>query len=184
MLSYEELYEYLRKEKYGEQLQALPKSFISDVANFFKEQQVSLANNSDVFSDELLRTKKQFENSVSLFREVIRVRKKKILDLVFVASETGIMKRDFSTLLPFEQELFESLVSHVDKAGKEVQNLLNGNKQEKSTNKMILVSQEVGEFVNHNGTTVGPFNKGVLVNLDAPIADILVADGKAQYVDA
>jgi DNA replication initiation complex subunit (GINS family) len=184
MMGYDELYEYLRKEKYGEQLQPLPKNFISDVSTFLKGQQTQLNNNPDLFSDDLLKAKKQFENSISLFREVIRIRKKKILDLVFVASETGIMKRDFSTLLSFEQELFESLVSTVDKAGKDVQGLLNGDSEKKSLHKMIIVSQEIGEFVDHSGAVIGPFEKGVLVNLDAPIAEILVSEGKANYIDA
>lgn len=183
MLGYDELYEYLRKEKYGEQLQTLPKSFITDVSVFLKEQQQKLSENNDLFSDDILKAKKQFENSISLFREIIRVRKKKILDLVFVASETGIMKRDFSTLLSFEQELFESLVSTVEKAGRDVQNLLNGEVEKKQLHKLVLVSQPIGEFVDHTGSVIGPFEKGALANVDAPIAEILVSEGKAQYVD-
>src|SRR3989344_1508051 len=110
MIDYNELYDYSRKEKYSEQLLPLPKTFILDVAEFFNVRKKSLAASNELFSDEVLKEKKQFENAISLFRELLRLRKRKILNLVFVASETGIMKRDFTTMLAFEQDLFERLV--------------------------------------------------------------------------
>ncbi len=183
MLDYNELYEYLRKEKYSEQLQPLSKSFVQDVADFLRERRHSFVDSTDFFSDELLKSKKQFENAVSLFRELIRVRKRKILNLVFVASETGIMKRDFNTLLPFEQELFELLVHAIEGADKSIQQLLNGSREPSSEYKLVLVSQPIAEFVDMQGKIIGPFEKGVLVNLDGKVADILVSDGRATFVD-
>jgi hypothetical protein len=42
----------------------------------------------------------------------------------------------------------------------------------------------VAAFVDMSGGSVGPFEKGVLVNLDAQIADLLIAEGKATVVDS
>jgi DNA replication initiation complex subunit (GINS family) len=184
MLDYNELYEYVRKEKYGEQLQPLSKQFITDVAEFFNLRRKQMAHSSELFSEEALREKKQFENSLAIFRELIRIRKKKILNLVFVASETGIMKRDFTTMLTFEQELFERLVSAIGDADKALQNSLHGSSQTVAPQqKMIIVTSPIAEFVDMSGSPVGPFDKGVLVNLDAKIADILISEGKAAFVD-
>src|SRR3989344_2743518 len=152
-MDYNELYEFLRKEKYADPLQALAPSFVEDVSAFLRERRANLADNSDLFSEETLKSKKQFENAISLFRELMRIRKRKILNLVFVASETGIMKRDFSTLLSFEHALFERLVSAVDDADKEMHKVLNGGHIiAASGNTMVLVQQHISAFVDTVGT--------------------------------
>lgn len=183
MLDYNELYEYLRKEKYGEQLTALPKTFISEVSSFLKEKRAGLVASPDIFADDILKAKKQFENALAIFRELVRIRKRKILNLVFVASETGIMKRDFSTLLDFEQELFENLVTAVDGSDKALQQSLSGSPTPEKNNKMVLMSQSISEFVDMSGSLIGPFEKGALVNLDKRVADILLSEGKAIPVE-
>jgi len=183
MLDYTELYDYLRKEKYSDQLQQLPKNFIPDLAEFLHEKKTSVMADNDMFSEDLVKAKKQFENTISIFRELLRIRKRKILNLVFVASETGIMKRDFGTMLQFEQDLFERLVLAVDDADKQLQQLLSGTSSAVSGHKMVIVAQPITEFVDMSGGVVGPFEKGALVNLDTKIADILIADGKAVIVD-
>lgn len=184
MLDYNELYEYVRKEKYGEQLQPLSKQFVNDVGEFFEIRRRQMSQSSEMFSEDALREKKQFENALAIFRELIRIRKKKILNLVFVASETGIMKRDFGTMLDFEQELFEKLVGAIGDADKALQNSLHGRTSNSSgAHKMILVNYPIAEFVDMNGNSIGPFDKGILVNLDTKVADILVSEGKATLVD-
>ncbi len=184
MVDYDELYDYLRKEKYSEQLQVLPKNFVTQVSDFLIEKRKTLTQSDNLFSDNTMTEKKQFENSLSIFRELVLRRKKKILNLVFVASETGIMKRDFGNMLKFEQELFERLINSVDEADKSLQEILNGkNGREKLPHKLIIVDQDVEEFVDMTGTAIGPFKKGSVANLDSEIADILVSEGKARVVD-
>ncbi len=184
MVDYDELYDYLRKEKYGEQLQALPKGFVASVGDYFKARRKELAG-ADVFSESLMAEKKKFENAISIFKELMLRRKKKILNLVFVASETGIMKRDFGNMLDFERELFEGLIGNVEEADKSLSNLLmgSGETEDGGGNKMIILDREVEAFVDMEGNVVGPFGKGELVNLDAKVAEILVGDGRAKFVD-
>ncbi|HLC54245.1 MAG TPA: hypothetical protein VJK07_01310 [Candidatus Nanoarchaeia archaeon] len=184
MLDYNELYEYLRKEKYSEPLQSLPKTFISDVAAFLQVQRTQLGGLNDLFSDDVLKAKKQFENAVSIFRELMRARKRKILNLVFVASEAGIMKRDFTTLLNFEQDMFERLVLAVGDSEKELQRSLSGSHAPTQEHKMVLVTAPVAAFVDMTGLDIGPFEKGALVNLDVQIADMLISEGKAAVIDS
>ena len=57
MLTYPEIYEFLRKEKYSEQLQQLPKSFLKDTAEYFEDKK-RIANKSDeMFDDAIAKTK-------------------------------------------------------------------------------------------------------------------------------
>ena len=51
MITYNDLYELLRKEKYSEQLQLLPKNFIKDVAAYFSEKKNYADKGEDLFSD-------------------------------------------------------------------------------------------------------------------------------------
>ncbi len=182
-MDYAELYEFLRKEKYADSLQALPKTFVDDFSSFLRERRALLSNSPDIFSEEALKSKKQFENALSLFKELMRIRKRKILNLVFVASETGIMKRDFSTLLSFEQPLFERLVLAVEDADKDLQQSLHGDRTVLADHKMVLVRQPIAEFVDMSGTVIGPFETGALVNLDSKVADILLADQKVSLIN-
>jgi len=183
-LEYNDLYEYLRKEKYGDQLQNLPKDFVSQVSKFIKEKRVLLSKDMDSFSEDSLKMKKNFENSISIFKELMLRRKKKILELVFVASETGIMKKDFGSMFSFEKETFERLVSVINDSDKNLNAGLNGDSKEKEEpNKMIIMNQRVEEFIDLQGSSIGPFNDGELVNLDKEVAEILVSGGKAGFVD-
>ena len=99
MITYNELYDALRKERYSEQLQPIPKLFIKEVSAYLKDKKEIANKDDDNFSDTILKTKKQFENSISIFKELILRRKKKILELAFIAAETGISKRDFENML-------------------------------------------------------------------------------------
>lgn len=181
-MDYAGLYELLRKEKYADSLQTLPPSFIEEVSTFLRDRRASLSTSTDLFSEDSLKSKKQFENSVSLFKELMRIRKRKILNLVFVASETGIMKRDFSTLLLFEKSLFERLVVAVEDADKDLQQSLHGTRAANPDNKMVLVTQPIAEFMDMAGLVIGPFQAGSLVNLDAKVADILLSEQKVSLV--
>ncbi|MDP1695384.1 MAG: hypothetical protein Q8L29_00520 [archaeon] len=184
MITYNEVYDIVRKEKYNEVLQQLPKNFLEDVSVFLKEQRDLAMNESDFFAESSIKAKKQLENSISLFRELMRLRKKKILNLTFVATETGIMKRDFENLLSFEKEIFDILVKSFEENNKELTNLINGKKeQEKSKYKMVIFNQNIEQFVDMFGNITGPYSAGQLVNLNSEVAELFVSSKKADFAD-
>ena len=183
MLGFNELYEILRKEKYSESLQPLPKDFIEQFRKYLDEKLVLTSKSTDIFSDSLMKSKKQLENSLSLFRELILKRKKKILNLVFIATETGIMKKDYDNMIPIEKETFDSLVKSFENEDKYLSNLMNNKEETKSPNKMIIFKTEVEQFIDYTGNSIGPFKSGQLANLDSEVAEILVSGEKASFVD-
>ena len=107
MITYNDIYELSRKERYSEQLQPISKKFILEVANYFQEKEKITQKADNMPLDTLIKTKKQLENARTLFRELMLRRRRKILNLVLIASETGISKQDFENMLGFEKELFE-----------------------------------------------------------------------------
>jgi DNA replication initiation complex subunit (GINS family) len=185
MLTYNDLYEILRKEKYSETLQALPKNFVEDFAQYVSERKIQAQGGEDLFAEAAAKSKKQLENSISLFRELILRRKKKMLNLVFVAAETGIMKKDYETMLEFEKEIFDGLIKAFETGDKQLTGLLqNGGKERPAEMfKLVMFTQSVEQFVDMSGNAIGPFNVGQIANLDKSVGDILVSSGKASFVD-
>jgi len=182
MITYNDLYEAARKERYSDNLQPLPKNFIGEVSNYLKEKKQLSLKDEDIFSDMITKTKKQLENAVTLFKEMIIRRKKKILNLVLIAAETGISKQDFDNMLSFEKALFEDLMKSMESSDKKLSELLNG-KREEFRNELIMFKEDVGELLDVEGKKLGPFEKGQIVNIPKEVAKILVDDGKAGVVD-
>lgn len=181
MLTYNDIYELLRKEKHAEPLQPLPKNFISEFSIYVKENSFDYSNFD--LSNSSIKSKKQLENSLSLFKELMLRRKKKILNLIFVANETGIMKRDYENMLDLEKQAFDKMVKAFEDSDRELSKLINNKNEVKNINKMVIFKQEVDQFINHDGSQIGPYKQGELVNMNSQVASLFVDDGKAAYID-
>ncbi len=183
MITYNDLYEAARKERYSDQLQALSKNFVTDVAEYLKDKRELASKEDDTFSDMIAKTKKQLENANTMFKELMTRRRKKILNLVLIAAETGISKQDFDNMFAFERELFEELMKNIEASDKKVGELLNGKNGEIVKNQLISFLQDVGEFLDAEGNKIGPFEKGQVANIPKEIAKILVEDGQAEVLE-
>ena len=181
MITYNDIYEALRKEKYAETLQPLDKKFIYDVAEYLKDKQEAADKKDELFSDAIIKTKKQLENAVSLFKELILRRKKKLLTLAFIARETGISKRDFENMFDFEREMFERVVKSMEESDKNLADLLNGKIEDK--NILVSFKEKVDQFLDLSGEMIGPFDKGEIANLPEEIVKILSSSGKAEIIE-
>ena len=184
MITYNDIYEAARKERYSEQLQPIPKNFVEEVSKYLKEKREISAKEDDVFSDVIIKTKKQLENAITLFKELILRRKKKILGLVLIAAETGISKQDFDNMFKFEKSLFEELMKCIDSSDKKLGGILNGNEpQETPKHDLVVFKENIEEFVGLEGERMGPYDKGQIANLPKEIIKILVDDGKAELIE-
>ncbi len=183
MITYNDIYEAARKERYSTQLQPIPKNFVEEVSNYLKEKKEIASKQDDDFSDVILKTKKQLENAITLFKELMLRRRKKILNLVLIAAETGISKQDFENMLRFEKELFEDFMKCIDSSDKKVSGILNGGKIEKTKNQLVVFIEAVDEFMDLEGGKMGPFEKGQVANIPKEIAKILVEDNKAESIE-
>jgi len=183
MITFSDIYEAMRKEKYSEQLQILPKKFIQEVSNYFHEKKEFISKETDIFSDSAVKDKKKFENAIASFRDLMRIRKKKILNLAFVASEVGISKRDFENLLSYEVDFFEEVVKSLEKLEKSLNGEMSGIVKEENKNKLVRFIESVPEFVNYDGDEVGPFEKGEIANIENEMADALKNDNKVEIIE-
>ena len=184
MITYNDIYEAARKERYSEQLQPISKKFLTDFSSYLKEKKEISDKNADVFSDVVAKTKKQLENAITLFRELMLRRRKKILNLVLIAAETGISKQDFENMLVMEKVLFEDLMKCMDTADKTLNENLSGVKDEGIKNDLVSFVADVDEFVGIDGESMGPFVKGQIANIPSEIAKILIDDKKCEILES
>ena len=119
----------------------------------------------DLFSDAVIKTKKQFENAVLIFKELMLRRKKKILNLAFIAAETGISKKDFENMLDFEKEMFEQIMHTMESTDKSVMRMLNNEARVENGNYIVSFKEDIAEFLGLEGEKLGPFGKGEIANL-------------------
>lgn len=182
MITYNDIYEAARKERYSNQLQPIPKNFVSEVSEYLKEKKEIASKEDDAFSDVITKTKKQLENAKTLFKELVLRRRKKILNLVLIASETGISKQDFENMLAFEKLLFEDFMKGIDSSDKNLSESLNEKNEKKQKNELVVFKTDVEEFVDVEGGKMGPFEKGQIANIPVEIAKILIEDDKAEIV--
>ena len=185
MITFNDIYEASRKERYSEKLQPFSDNFISDVAEYLKDKKEISLKKEDDFSDVINKTRKQLENAITLFKELMNRRRRKIFNLVLIAYETGVSKRDFENMFDFEKELFENLMKLMDSSGKKVSSVLNGkNGLDEETNFLkISFKESVGEFMDLDGKRTGPFEKGQVVSISDSIAKILIDSGKAEVIE-
>ena len=80
--------------------------------------------------------------------------------------------------------LFEKMVKAFEESDKEQSKIFYAKKAEDLKKfRMILLNQNVEQFVDMTGNLIGPYASGEFVNLEAEIAEILVSGGKAGFVD-
>lgn len=183
MITFSDIYEAMRKEKYSEQLQPLPKKFLFEASEYFREKKEFLDKESDSFSDVVLRDKKKLENAMASFKDLIRTRKKKILNLAYVASEVGINKKDFENLLGFEKDLFEEVVRSLESADETMNEDMSGGSKNEVSHKLVRFVEDVPEFLNFEGEAVGPFDKGEIANLENEFVEILEKDKRVEVLE-
>lgn len=187
MITYQEIYDMLRKEKYNEVLQPLPKKFLKEVASYIDEKKNILGREDTgkkgLFSETVRMTRKQLDNTMAIIKELTIIRQRKILNLALTAAMTGVSKKDTENLLKYEIELFELTTKQLENCQKEITKKLKGQEEEKPKNILIRFKEDTPAFLGGEGHQLGPFKQNDVVNLPSQIASILISDGKAAQIE-
>jgi len=185
MITYSDLYEALRKEKYNEKLQKLPKNFFVQVGAYFKEKKAITAKESEdsLFDEEIAKTKRQLENAKSIVKELLTIRERKILNLALIAAKTGIDSHDAENVLSHEKELLEVVTKKIEEDGKKLNSVLQGTEEKNLKNQLIRFTQDTPEFLDLDLNHLGPFRRGDVANLPKEIVTILVENGQADIIE-
>ena len=86
MITYPEIYELLRKEKYTDSLQDLGKDFLKKLEEYLTGKKTLLEREQkerpEIFNDTLDRTRKQLENAKAMIKELFSRREKKVIESI------------------------------------------------------------------------------------------------------
>lgn len=113
-ITYETLYEILRREKNREDIQELTPDFIDSVKKYLAEKRSMLYNDKDqkmLFSEEeQKKTLQQITNILKILRELYDKREKKIINLAINRSKTNSDIIDTSKLLKDEVGMYNMVL--------------------------------------------------------------------------
>ncbi|MBN1386253.1 hypothetical protein JW968_04760 [Candidatus Woesearchaeota archaeon] len=114
VITYETLFDLLRREKSRVELQKLDREFFKDVVDYLKDKEKMMADDvqEDLFSfGEKEKAQKQLFNIRRILRELYDRREKKVLSMAADKAKTGSKLIDTGSLLPQERQLFDSVVN-------------------------------------------------------------------------
>ena len=111
VITYETLFDILRKESSRDELQTLSDDFYEQVQQYLQEKK---SNTSSGY-----RSKIEYENSKKILRELYDRRERKILLLALNKARTQSAIIDSSTLLAKEKALFDELVYLLERTKKD-----------------------------------------------------------------
>jgi len=197
VITYEILYEILRKEKYRAELQKVDENFYASVIKYLQEKLAILesqAKKNSVFaSTELEKTQTQLRNVIKILKELYEKRETKIIQFALFSSRSQNLQ-DTSTMLPEEYALYCGLKDMFDSYRKGIINNILENKmpeiklveqkdlktEEKTDSKLVLVLNDVPEFVGPDLNVYGPYKVGETQELPFMVAGMLISTGQAK----
>ena len=201
IITYEALYEILRKEKYEKELQKLDPIFFQSVIKYLDEKEVILASQKSkdsVFAKESDKTQKQLENIRKILREIYEKREGKIVmhalissrfnenNLLNMLSEEAQFYNDIKNILNkyriniLENLLLKKLPNLVQE---EIKQLSSNIKEVTKTNNapiLLRILEPVPQFIGDDLIIYGPFENEDVISLPFNMATILINKNKAE----
>lgn len=198
IITFETIYEILRKEKFRQEIQKLDPEFFTNLVTYLKEKQAILdAQNgkTSIFSQEKERTQSEITNIRKMIKELYEKREQKIIQLAMLSARTN-NNPDTTDLLPEEKLFFESIKENLTFHREDILNNLlemrtpsirkdkpKDIKTEKQlSTKLIRFINAVPKFVAEDLNTYGPFVEEDTANLPVLVADLLIRRTKAEEI--
>ena len=205
-ITYETLFEMLKREKDTADLQKLDPSFFDDFVDYLNEKKKLLEKEDSLFSyDEKKKVEKQIDNARRLIKDIYERREKKIMNIAIIRSRTQSDVMDKSVFLEHEKKLFNEIVRVMDSFRKSIiHNVTLGKKpseskaenkgmesdgsagkdakQGSSTTKLVRFMHSVPKFVGKELEEYGPFEEEDIANLPSEIADLLIGKERVEEI--
>ena len=201
-ITYETLFELLKREKDTTDLQKLEPNFFNYFVDYLNGKKNMLDKEDTLFSyDEKKKVEKQIENAKRIIKEIYERREKKILNIALMKSRTKSNVIDTSALLENEKMFVDEIVKVLNLFRNEViNNIITGEyaskaavesekKDEKNmpgedkSTKIVRFLYAVPKFVGKELEEYGPFAEEDIANLPAEIADVLISKGNVEEIE-
>ena len=202
MLTFETLFELLRKEKFNQELQELDETFYNDILQYLEEKTAVLSTEQktdSIFAADAKKTQLQLENAKKIIKELYEKREGKILNLALLSSRANI-KESSATMLKQERLLYNEFLETLDNHRTGIlNNILTGKKvtlkQKKSSPKDIKTDHSqstqsklkrylyaVPKFVADDLNVYGPFEQEEMAHLPIKTANLLIKRKRAEEI--
>jgi DNA replication initiation complex subunit (GINS family) len=200
IITYETLYEIMRREKFRPELQVLNKEFFEDLVKYFNEKKSILESQQkkkSIFTpSETQKTQKQIENIKKIIRELYEKRENKIIQLAMFASRNNDNPL-FQEMLPEERKFFKELLGVINNYRKNIlYNLIEGKHPEikqpekpkelktekKDSIKMVRFLQSIPKFIGTDLNIYGPFEEEEIAALPSEVVDLLTKKKKTEVI--
>jgi len=123
-ITYETLFDLLRREKNRAELQKLSETFFEDANSYIKEKHAILKDQQMKIGMSAIaekeKTSKQIENINSMLKGLFERRQQKIVEMAIIKSRISSDTTDYSALLKEEREMFDELVELLHRFKKQV----------------------------------------------------------------
>lgn len=106
VITYETLFDLLRKEKSREELQQLPEDFYGQLIAYLRQKEADVAAAGGFNAPGSQKALIQYRNVQKILRELYERRERKILEMALNSARTGSNLIDTSALLPQEKSFF------------------------------------------------------------------------------
>ena len=205
VITYETLYELLRREKQRPELQSLPNSFYQDVKVYLTEKEKifqTQKTKESIFASESQKTEKTIQNTHKILKELYERRESKILQLAISASRIN-SPQDTNMLLEQEKDLYKEVKLILDSARKELlislitaktfkeeeikeknepKDIKRQDENPKLLTRKIRIIQPVPQFMGDDEKIYGPFLNEETAELPLKIAELLIEKKRAEQV--
>jgi DNA replication initiation complex subunit (GINS family) len=190
-ITYETLFDLLRREKDRDDLQEIDSEFYKDILDYLKQKQSFLEADmkSGLFGgSEFEKTRIQIHNVKRLVKDLYERRLIKIMRLAFNKSKVNSQFTNTIAMLPQEQELYAELMAVFGKSRRQVLDGILGfgnggaasaERPKADIKVKIRFKTSVPQFVGKEKERYGPYGEGDSVELPKVLADILVKQDKA-----
>lgn len=198
LITYENLYDLLRREKFKQELQKLDKDFFKEVIGYLTNKKAILNSQEkkdNIFaSTEVEKTRTQLKNIKKILKELYEKRESKILKQAIMSSRCGGNGYNTAAMLPEEKVFFNTILKNLDLYRSEIlQNLFKcclpkvkkpkdlkvGSENEDNIVE-VFVTSNMPEFIGPDLNPYGPFKKDVVVKLPKEVAENLIKNKQAR----
>ncbi|MFH0752482.1 MAG: hypothetical protein V1914_02685 [archaeon] len=206
IITYESLYELLRREKYRPELQKLDVGFYENALNYLREKHAILnsqENRDSIFAScEVEKTRTQLRNIQSILKQIYEKREAKLIQLALFNSRNKASANNESSLLPEEIALFDSLRVVLNQYREGILfSLLSNNQQglpvkkekplkitseinkDKPDLNRIRILATLPEFVGPDMNVYGPFEENQVTDLPEEISERLIGNNQAEVAE-
>ena len=191
IITYEVLYDILRREKTRQEIQKLDDNFFDDIKKYIENKSSilkDLKTKSSIFAQkEIEKTEKELINIKKIVKDIYEKRESKITQFALSSAITNKMQ-DISGLLHQEKTIFDGLIKFLKESREGLlRDLLEEDKpkvikSEQESIKTVRILQPIPRFVGDDLEEYGPFEEEYIASLPIKVVEFLIKNSKAEKI--